>query len=186
VALCIRLPLLFTVQRIFPDEKISFKENKMNDNLTRIASFSVNHNYIKEGIYVSRIDGDVTTYDMRTRIPNNAEDDYMSNLTMHSLEHLFATYVRNSEIGGRVIYFGPMGCQTGFYLLVRDADNSETLRVVKDVLSKIAQHDGAMPGAKREECGNYKNLDLESAKAEARRYLAVLTASDVNFKYPEG
>ena len=156
-----------------------------SNNLTRIASFSVNHDFIKEGIYVSRIDGDITTYDMRTRIPNNKDDDYMSNLTMHSLEHLFATYVRNSEIGPRVIYFGPMGCQTGFYLLVRDANNEETLCVVKDVLAKIIAHSEAMPGASREECGNYKNLDLESAKAEATRYLTALENANSDFKYPE-
>ena len=155
------------------------------DNLTRIASFSVNHDFIGEGIYVSRIDGDVTTYDMRTRVPNNCEEDYMSNLTMHSFEHLFATYVRNSEIGPRVIYFGPMGCQTGFYLLVRNSDDRETLAAVKSVLEKIIAHDGEMPGAKREECGNYKNLDLDSAKAEARKYLAVLESKMCDFKYPE-
>ena len=160
------------------------KENNM-ENLTRIASFSVNHDYITEGIYVSRIDGDITTYDMRTRVPNNCEDDYMSNLTMHSLEHLFATCVRNSEIGSRVIYFGPMGCQTGFYLLVRNADNDETLKVVKSVLEKIIAHEGTVPGATRVECGNYKNLDLESAKTEAKRYLDALNAKTVNFKYPE-
>ena len=157
----------------------------MNDNLTRIASFSVNHDYIKEGIYVSRIDGDVTTYDMRTRIPNNADDDYMSNLTMHSFEHLFATYVRNSEIGARVIYFGPMGCQTGFYLLIRNADNGETLSVVRRTLEKIIAHEGGVPGAKREECGNYKNLDLDSAKREAKRYLEALAAAKNDFRYPE-
>ena len=155
------------------------------ESLTRIASFSVNHDFITEGIYVSRIDGDVTTYDMRTRIPNNCDDDYMSNLTMHSFEHLFATYVRNSEIGQRVIYFGPMGCQTGFYLLVRNSDNDETLAAVKSVLKKIIAHDGEMPGAKREECGNYKNLDLESARIEARRYLAILDGKENDFKYPE-
>ncbi len=155
------------------------------DNLTRIASFSVNHDYITEGIYVSRIDGDITTYDLRTRVPNNRDDDYMSNLTMHSLEHLFATYVRNSEIGGRVIYFGPMGCQTGFYLLVRGADNVETLAVVKSVLRKIILHEGSVPGATRVECGNYKNLDLESAKTEAKRYLDVLLSNDWDFRYPE-
>ena len=155
------------------------------ENLTRIASFSVNHDYITEGIYVSRIDGDVTTYDMRTRVPNNCDDDYMSNLTMHSFEHLFATYVRNCEIGSRVIYFGPMGCQTGFYLLVRNADNAETLLAVKSVLEKIIAHSTEMPGAKREECGNYKNLDLESAKFEARKYLAVLNSKENDFKYPE-
>ena len=157
----------------------------MNENLTRIASFSVNHDYIREGIYVSRIDGDVTTYDMRTRVPNNPEDDYMTNLTMHSFEHLFATYVRNSRMGSRVIYFGPMGCQTGFYLLVRDADNAEVLAVVKDILDKIINHEQEMPGAKREECGNYKNLDLDSAKIEAKRYLAALSVAKNDFKYPE-
>ena len=155
------------------------------ENLTRIASFSVNHDYITEGIYVSRVDGDVTTYDMRTRVPNNCDDDYMSNLTMHSLEHLFATYVRNSEIGSRVIYFGPMGCQTGFYLLVRNADNEETLAVVKSVLEKIIAHEGTVPGATRVECGNYKNLDLAAAKLEAKRYLEALNSKTNDFKYPE-
>ena len=155
------------------------------ENLTRIASFSVNHDYITEGIYVSRIDGDITTYDMRTRIPNNASDDYMSNLTMHTFEHLFATYVRNSKMGSRVIYFGPMGCQTGFYLLVRNADNNETLEVVKATLEKIINHEGTVPGATRVECGNYKNLELESAKTEARRYLAALNNRKNDFKYPE-
>ena len=155
------------------------------DNLTRIASFSVNHDYITEGVYISRVDGDITTYDMRTRIPNNSLEDYMSNLTMHSFEHLFATYVRNSEIGSRVIYFGPMGCQTGFYLLVRNSDDAQTLEVVKSVLEKIIAHDGPMPGAKREECGNYKNLDLESAKVEAKRYLNLLLSAKNDFKYPE-
>ena len=89
----------------------------------RIASFSVDHDKILPGIYVSRVDGDITTYDIRTRRPNGG--DYMSDLTMHSVEHLLATYLRSSAIGDRVIYFGPMGCQTGFYLLVRDADNGE-------------------------------------------------------------
>ena len=155
------------------------------ENLTRIASFSVNHDYITEGIYISRIDGDITTYDLRTRVPNNCDDEYMSNLTMHSLEHLFATYVRNSEIGSRVIYFGPMGCQTGFYLLVRNSDDKETLGVVISTLKKILSHEGDVPGAKREECGNYKNLDLASAKEETQKYLTVLESKDWNFKYPE-
>lgn len=153
------------------------------ENLTRIASFSVNHDYITEGIYVSRIDGDVTTYDMRTRVPNAG--DYMDNLTMHSLEHLFATFIRQSSIGERVIYFGPMGCQTGFYLLVRNSDNEETLMAVKDVLSKIVDYSADMPGGTREECGNYRNLDVSSARREARRYLDVLASQDVDFKYKE-
>lgn len=151
------------------------------DNLTRIASFSVNHDFITPGIYVSRIDGDVTTYDMRTRTPNGS--DYMDNLTMHSVEHLFATYVRSSSIGERVIYFGPMGCQTGFYLLIRKAKNDETLEVVRSVLSSIIAHAGVMPGAAREECGNFENLSLEAAKIECRRYLDLLNSKENTFCY---
>lgn len=153
----------------------------MNE-LKRIASFSVDHDKIREGIYVSRIDGDVTTYDLRTRVPNAG--DYMDNVTMHTVEHLFATYVRSSKIGSRVIYFGPMGCQTGFYLLVRDADNEEVLEVVLEVLRAILAHDGAVPGASRVECGNYRSLDLAAAKREAARYLASLEAASVTFEYP--
>jgi S-ribosylhomocysteine lyase len=149
--------------------------------LKKIASFTVDHNKIREGVYVSRIDGDVTTYDLRTRVPNSG--DYMSNLVMHSVEHLFATYVRCSEIGDRVIYFGPMGCQTGFYLLVRDAENSEILDTVKGVLASIIAHNGDMPGARREECGNYLNLDLDAAKGECRRYLDILERGVNDFKY---
>ena len=132
-------------------------------------------------MYISRIDGDVTTYDLRTRIPNAG--DYMDNLTMHSLEHMFATYVRNSEIGDNVIYFGPMGCQTGFYLLVREADNSEVLEVVKSVLDLIINHDGDIFGKSAIECGNYKNLDLNAAKTEAKRYLDILNSRVNDFKY---
>lgn len=151
--------------------------------LSRIASFSVNHDYIDEGIYVSRIDGDITTYDLRTRVPNGG--DYMDNLTMHSLEHLFATMVRQSEIGENVIYFGPMGCQTGFYLLVRCADNRQVLDVVISILKDISEYEGAMPGESRVECGNYKNLDVEAARIEARRYLSRLTSRPQDFKYKE-
>ena len=153
------------------------------DNLTRIASFSVNHDYIDEGIYISRIDGDITTYDMRTRKPNMG--DYMDNLTMHSVEHMFATYIRNSEIGANVIYFGPMGCQTGFYLLVRDVEKETVLEAVISTLEKIISHGGGMVGALREECGNYKNLSLDAAKAECRRYLGILTSKNNDFKYKE-
>ncbi len=153
----------------------------MENTPKRIASFSVDHDIITEGIYVSRIDGDITTYDMRTRRPNMGE--YMDNLTMHSVEHMFATFVRSSAIADRVIYFGPMGCQTGFYLLVRDADNDEVLSIVKDVLARIIAHDGEMFGAKREECGNYQNLDLASAKRECERYLAALNNKENDFTY---
>ena len=147
----------------------------------RISSFSVDHDLLDEGIYVSRIDGDVTTYDMRTRKPNMG--DYMDNITMHSLEHMFATYVRNSDIGADVIYFGPMGCRTGFYLLVRNADNAEVLAVVKTVLKKIAFEATEMFGDSRIECGNYRELSLDAAKIEAKRYLDILNSREQTFIY---
>ena len=157
---------------------------KKENNLTRIASFSVNHDYITPGIYVSRIDGDVTTYDLRTRKPNS--DEYMDNLTMHSVEHLFATLVRNSAIKDSVIYFGPMGCQTGFYLLVRNADNDEVFATVLEVLRGIISFDGEMPGNRREECGNYQNLDTVATKIECKRYLDALLSNPARFEYPDG
>lgn len=151
------------------------------EKIQKIASFTVDHDLLTEGIYVSRIDGDVTTYDLRTRVPNAG--DYMDNLTMHSVEHMFATYVRASEIGERVVYFGPMGCQTGFYLLVRNAVNEDVLEVVKRVLSKIINHSGEMFGAVRKECGNYKNLNLSAAKRECERYLNILESKENDFLY---
>ncbi len=150
--------------------------------MQKITSFTVDHDCIKKDIYISRIDGDITTYDLRTRIPNAG--DYMDNLTMHSLEHMFATYIRNSEIGESVIYFGPMGCRTGFYLLVRDLAPEHVLVAVREALKKIAAHDGEMFGASRKECGNYRELDLDAAKREAVAYLCELDAHGHDFKYP--
>ena len=149
--------------------------------MRRIASFSVDHDKISEGIYISRIDGDIVTYDMRMRKPNMG--DYIDNITMHSLEHMFATYVRNSKIGENVIYFGPMGCQTGFYLLVRDTEADIVLDTVKEVLSQIISHTGEMFGNTRKECGNYRNLNLECAQLESERYLKILNSKEVTFKY---
>ena len=153
----------------------------MASEIKKIASFTVNHDTLREGIYISRIDGDVTTYDMRTRIPNAG--DYMDNLTMHSLEHMFATLVRSSAIGERVIYFGPMGCQTGFYLLVRGEEHQEVLSTVLAVLRDIISYEGEMFGNTARECGNFRNLSLESAKREAARYLDVLLKKENDFKY---
>lgn len=151
------------------------------EKVKKIASFTVDHDLLREGIYVSRVDGDVTTYDLRTRVPNAG--DYMDNLTMHSVEHMIATYIRSSEIGERVIYFGPMGCQTGFYLLVREADDAEVLSALVGALRKTVEHEGEMFGAARRECGNYKNLDLSAAKAECKRYLEILESRENDFTY---
>ncbi len=150
--------------------------------MKRITSFTVNHDYIIPGIYLSRKDGDIDTYDLRTRKPNGGE--YMDNLTMHSLEHMFATFVRNSEKSDQIIYFGPMGCQTGFYLLVRDMSGGEVLALVKETLEKIIAYEGEVFGASRVECGNYQNLALEPAKAECRAYLKALNEyENIDFKY---
>ncbi len=146
------------------------------ENINRIASFDVDHTTLLPGIYVSRVDGDVVTYDLRTRTPNT--DDLMDNQTMHSLEHMMATYLRNSRLSDRVIYFGPMGCQTGFYLLVRNADHEEILSYVKEALQKTAVHEGDIFGNSAKECGNYRTLSLEKAKEEAERYLAVLNEKE--------
>lgn len=147
----------------------------------KIESFKVDHDFISESVYVSRIDGDITTYDMRTRKPNAG--DYMDNITMHSVEHMFATYIRSSEIGEDVIYFGPMGCRTGFYLLVRNADNEKVLFAIKETLKKIISHDGDVFGKSHKECGNYKELDIDAAKKEALRYLSAIDGKEINFKY---
>ncbi len=149
--------------------------------MNRIASFSVDHDKLMPGIYVSRVDGDITTYDLRTRIPNAG--DYMDNRTMHSVEHMFATYIRNSAISDNVIYFGPMGCQTGFYLLTRDLTNEQVLDAVLDTLQKIIDHEAGMFGAEQKECGNYRNLDLQDAKTESARYLTVLKGKTNDFIY---
>ena len=151
---------------------------------SKIESFKIDHNKLKEGIYISRTDGDIVTYDLRTRKPNMG--DYMDNITMHSVEHMIATYIRSSEIADSVIYFGPMGCQTGFYLLVRDkVKKEEVLSVLKDVLQKTISHEGDVFGASQIECGNYKNLDIEKAKTECRRYLDILNGYTPDFKYEE-
>lgn len=137
--------------------------------MERIASFNVDHTKLDEGIYISRIDGDITTYDLRMRKPNTG--DLISNSAMHSLEHMFATVVRNSEMSDKVIYFGPMGCQTGFYLLMRSLDHRAVVELIKTVLKRITEYSGEMPGASEIECGNYRNLDMSQAKAEAAMYL---------------
>ena len=150
-----------------------------------MKSFTINHNVLVPGFYISREDGDVITYDLRTRKPNAG--DYMDNTSMHSLEPMFATYVRNSEMGEDVVYFGPMGCQTGFYLLVRSAQSpKEVFAMTKKVLKQIIDHEGEVFGASAIECGHYENLSLEAARMEDKLYLEVLEAQiNMELTYPE-
>ena len=153
--------------------------------MNRIASFSVDHDYIVPGIYLSRIDGDVVTYDMRTRVPNTG--DLMDNATMHTFEHMFATFVRNSSVSDNVIYFGPMGCQTGFYLLVRNLSHAEVIARIKDTILSILSYEGKVFGKSRKECGNYINLDLQLAKKEAARYFeSIRDYTEDKLVYPKG
>ena len=150
--------------------------------IKKIASFTVDHTVLDEGIYVSRVDGDITTYDLRTRKPNT--DDLMDASTMHSMEHMLATYMRNSDIGSDIIYFGPMGCQTGFYLLTRNQTNENVLAQLKIALKKVVGHEGDIFGNSEVECGNYRTLSLQKAKEESERYLKVLEAlKNPDFKY---
>ncbi len=140
--------------------------------MNKIASFTVDHDKLKRGMYLSRVDGDVITYDIRMRVPNKG--DYLTNAALHSFEHLFATYARNSALSDNVIYVGPMGCRTGFYFLTRGISNRAAIDLVIDCFKKIAVHEGEIPGATQKECGNYKEQDLAGAKKEASAMLEVL------------
>lgn len=141
--------------------------------MERIASFCVDHTKLDRGMYISRVDGDVVTYDIRMKKPNHG--DYLAVPATHTIEHLFATYARNSALGNQVVYVGPMGCRTGFYLLVRDSiSHEQALQLVRDSFAFIAQFEGAIPGASEVECGNYREQDLAGAKAEALAMLPVL------------
>lgn len=153
--------------------------------MEKIASFTVDHRFISEGVYISRIDGDITTYDLRMRKPNT--DDLMENDAIHSFEHMLATFARNSEIKDDIVYVGPMGCQTGFYLLVRNADNKKVIEIIKELLADICHYEGEIFGRSEIECGNYKNLSLAAAKFEALNYLEkIKDIEEKDLIYPEG
>ncbi len=141
--------------------------------MDRIASFSVNHDLLEKGMYISRVDGDVVTYDIRMKKPNGG--DYLGYAELHTFEHLFATYARNSAYKDSVVYVGPMGCRTGFYLLLRDTVSSlDAIDLVRQSFSFISEFEGEMPGAKRQECGNWLEHDLAGARRTAADMLAVL------------
>lgn len=150
--------------------------------MEKIASFCVDHTVLMPGVYVSRIDGDITTYDLRMFRPNGGV--YLENAPLHTIEHLFATYARNCAYKDSVIYFGPMGCRTGFYFLTRSLDNATVLQIIKDGFKFIADYEGDIPGASAVECGNYLDQDLVGAKQVAAEYckiLAPLTADNMNY-----
>lgn len=136
--------------------------------MEKIASFCVNHDVLTEGIYTSRIDGDITTYDIRMVVPNGGV--YLDNAAMHTFEHLFATFARNSQHRDGVVYVGPMGCRTGFYLLLRSVAPDEAIELVKQSIAFIGSFEGDIPGASTTaECGNYLEHDLAGARKIAAK-----------------
>ena len=144
--------------------------------MERIASFCVDHTKLDRGMYLSRQDGDVLTWDIRMKKPNHG--DYMTTGAAHTLEHLFATYARNSKWSEHVIYVGPMGCLTGFYLLTRGLTDAEALALTQESFAWMAEYDGDIPGASAVECGNYLMMDPIAARAEAAAMLPVLEGLD--------
>lgn len=157
--------------------------------MKKIASFTIDHLRLLPGVYVSRKDitpsGDVvTTFDIRMTAPNR--QPALSISALHALEHLAATFLRNHpEWAERVVYWGPMGCCTGNYLLLSgNLESSEIVPLLKETFSFIADFEGDVPGASPQDCGNYLLMNLPEAKMAARNYLEVLNSPDLPLKYP--
>lgn len=131
----------------------------------RITSFCVDHTKLKKGIYISRVDGDLITFDIRMCEPNI--DEPLDPKAAHTIEHIGATLLRNGQYKDHIIYFGPMGCMTGFYLIVKNLEFDLVKDIVKDVFNQISKWNEAIPGAKKEECGNYTYMDINKAKDAA-------------------
>lgn len=160
--------------------------------MKKIASFTIDHNRLERGIFVSRKDttpgGDViTTFDIRMTRPNR--EAALEPRVLHAMEHLAATFLRNhSEWGGRVIYWGPMGCCTGNYLLLQgDLKSEDILPLVRETMAFVADYEGDIPGATPRDCGNYSFMDLAGAKAAAKKYLEEVmdVISTENLNYPQ-
>ncbi len=150
--------------------------------MKKIKSFEVNHDKLEKGIYISRVDEDITTYDIRMVKPNTPP--YLENDGIHTFEHIFATYIRNSDYSKNIIYVGPMGCRTGFYLLTRNLEHEKALNLVKETFRFIENFEGNIPGALRKECGNYKDHNLKKAKQYAKKMNSILENWNVdNLEY---
>ncbi len=159
--------------------------------MKKIPSFTVDHINLLRGIYVSRQDNvgaeTVTTFDIRMKEPNR--EPALSPSAIHTMEHLAATFLRNHPIwSDKIIYWGPMGCLTGNYLVVKgDISSKEILPLMKETFSFIAEFEGEIPGASAKDCGNYLMMNLPMAKWEARKYLKEVleVATEENLNYPE-
>lgn len=151
--------------------------------MEKIASFTVDHTKFGPGMYISRVDGDIVTYDVRMKKPNGG--DYLDVAGAHTIEHLFATYARNTEWKDHVIYVGPMGCRTGFYFLAKDLPAEVAIKIVYDAMCFIRDFEGAIPGATEIECGNYREQNLDAAKKDIAVILELLKNYSVEqLKYP--
>lgn len=152
--------------------------------MKRIESFCVNHDTLTPGMYLSRIDGDAVTYDVRMVTPNAGV--YLENDGIHTFEHLFATYVRNTPESDRILYVGPMGCRTGFYFITRDTiSRQRTIELVQETCAFIEGFEGTIPGSSRIECGNYLDHSLPKAKQYAASLALVLKDwNEGRMKYP--
>lgn len=139
--------------------------------MNRIPSFEKNHDKLERGLYECTVMHGVTTWDLRFKKPNDG--DYISPKALHTVEHLLATTLRNSARKDDIIYFGPMGCRTGFYLLTVNMAQSEVLPLLKESCRQALEMN-EIPGSRREECGNYLEHDLEDAKRQIKDYLDLL------------
>lgn len=159
--------------------------------MEKIASFTIDHTKLLPGIYVSRkdnVNGNViTTFDLRVTRPNY--EPVMNTAEIHTIEHLAATYLRNhNDYKEKTIYFGPMGCRTGFYLLLAgDYESGDILELMKDMFKFISEYDGEVPGASAMDCGNYLDMNLPMAKYVAKKYLdnVLYNATEENLVYPK-
>lgn len=156
--------------------------------MKKIASFCIDHDKLKKGLYVSRTDGDVVTYDIRMVVPNCGA--YPTTAAMHTFEHLFATWVRSSPESDAIVYVGPMGCRTGFYLLTRDSlSRGQVLELVRGAMEFMRGYEGPIPGAgSSAECGNWKDHDLPAARelaADMSGVLAHWTAEKMEYSRNE-
>ena len=153
--------------------------------MERIASFTVDHDVLVPGLYLSRQDGDVVTLDLRFKKPNTG--DLLTNAEMHSVEHVIATLLRNSPEKDAVVYFGPMGCRTGFYLILAgDYESEDIVTLLTEMFTFIRDYEGTIPGAAAKDCGNYLDLNLPMAKYVAKKYLEEVLEhiSDDRLHYP--
>lgn len=159
--------------------------------MKKIASFTVNHLKLKPGVYVSRKDkvGEnvVTTFDIRITRPNH--EPVLNTAEVHTIEHLGATFLRNNkEYGSKIIYWGPMGCRTGFYLILSgDYKSSDIIDMLIETFRFMSEYEGEIPGAAAKDCGNYLDMNLPMAKYVAKKYLneVLLKISGETMNYPQ-